>query len=57
MAILLLIVFFTKSFSQEKIITGTVKNKDGLGISGATVRSSGSNRATITDTLGNFRTV
>jgi len=55
MAILLLIVFFTKSFSQEKIITGTVKNKDGLGISGATVRSSGSNRATITDTLGNFR--
>ena len=55
MAILLLIVFFTKSFSQEKIITGTVKNKDGLCISGATVRSSGSNRATITDTLGNFK--
>ncbi|MES1219453.1 MAG: SusC/RagA family TonB-linked outer membrane protein [Bacteroidota bacterium] len=55
MATMLLMAFFTKGFSQEKIITGTVKNKDGLGISGATVRSSGSNRATITDTLGNFR--
>jgi TonB-linked SusC/RagA family outer membrane protein len=55
MALVLLMIFFTKSFSQEKIVSGTVKNKDGLGIYGATIRSSGSNRATITDTLGNFR--
>ena len=55
MPLVLLMVFFTKGFSQEKIIAGTVKTKEGLGISGATVRSSGSNRATVTDTLGNFR--
>src|ERR1700760_86920 len=54
-ALVLLMVFTTNSFSQEKIITGTVKTKDGLGISGATIRSSGSGRATVTDTAGNFR--
>ncbi len=53
--ILLLTTLLTKSFSQDNIISGKVQNKNGIGISGATVRSSGSNRATITDTLGNFR--
>ncbi|MFT3932913.1 MAG: SusC/RagA family TonB-linked outer membrane protein [Chitinophagaceae bacterium] len=50
-----LVAAVTTAFSQERVVSGTVKTKDGLGISGATVRSSGSNRATVTDTLGNFR--
>jgi TonB-linked SusC/RagA family outer membrane protein len=52
---LLLMAFTTKIFSQDKIVSGRVRNKDGAGVYGATVRSSGSNRSTITDSLGNFR--
>ncbi|MGC4037629.1 MAG: SusC/RagA family TonB-linked outer membrane protein [Chitinophagaceae bacterium] len=53
--VLLLMFSATTVFSQEKVVSGVVKNKDGAGISGATVRTSGSNRATTTDNLGNFK--
>jgi TonB-linked SusC/RagA family outer membrane protein len=55
MEIVLLMMFFTKSFSQEKIITGSVHDKTGLGISGATVMSAVSKRSVVTDNVGNFK--
>ncbi|MGC4102614.1 SusC/RagA family TonB-linked outer membrane protein [Ferruginibacter sp.] len=51
----LLLFFISSVFAQERVISGSVKNKDGIGISGATIRSSGTNRSTVTDTLGNFK--
>ncbi|MEI9955502.1 MAG: carboxypeptidase-like regulatory domain-containing protein [Ferruginibacter sp.] len=51
----LFLFFLSNVFSQERIVTGTVKTKEGIGISGATVRSSSTNRATVTDTLGIFK--
>jgi hypothetical protein len=52
--ILLFCIISTLAFSQQEI-SGTVRNKSGQGISGATVEAMPSRRAGVTDNLGNFR--
>ena len=54
-SISLMMVFLTTAFSQDKIISGRVTTKNGIGISGATVEAVSSKRNAITDSVGNFK--
>ena len=45
----------SSSFAQTGIVAGTVVNSGGAGITQATVRAVGTNRATLTDAAGAFR--
>lgn len=51
----LLITFLSYGFSQDKVISGRVHNKSGIGISGASVQAFPSKKITVTDSLGGFR--
>ncbi len=52
---ILLVSLFAKGFSQDRIITGKVHTKNGLGIAGATIEAPASKRSVITDNDGSFR--
>lgn len=53
-AVLLLTQFSMFVFSQNRSVTGVVRDPSGSGISGASVTVSGSKNGTITDANGNF---
>lgn len=55
LTVAVLLIFTLQGFSQERIISGRVQNKNGIGISGATVKATASKRAVVTDSLGGFR--
>src|SRR5579859_3845825 len=54
-AALLLTFVLPRAFSQERSVSGRVHTKSGIGISGATILTAPSRRATVSDSLGNFR--
>jgi len=54
-ASVLLIFLLPSAFSQEKVISGRVHNKNGIGIWGVTIQAAPSKRAVISDSIGNFR--
>ena len=51
---LLLTAFLTKSFSQEKTMSGRVHTKNGIGIAGALVQATPSKKSAITDSIGHY---
>lgn len=51
----LLLLFSTNGFSQDRILSGKVQTKTGIGIAGALIRASLSKRTMLTDSLGNFK--
>src|ERR1700733_3200838 len=53
-AIILLVTFSKTGFCQVRIISGRVHTKSGIGISGATIQTSSSKKAAVTDSLGGF---
>ena len=53
---LLLFVLLSKGFSQEKVVTGRIHNKAGIGIAGASIQILPSKKTIVTDSLGGFST-
>ena len=52
---LLLVLAGQLAFSQNKLVTGTIKDNKGLPLEGASVAVKGGSAATSTDKEGNFR--
>ncbi|MEI6586764.1 MAG: SusC/RagA family TonB-linked outer membrane protein [Sediminibacterium sp.] len=51
----LFIAFLTNSIAQDKVISGRVITKTGIGISASSVQTNGSKRTALSDSMGNFK--
>ena len=55
--VILLTAFSLTSFSQERMVSGRVHTKNGIGIAGALVQVTPSKRSAITDSIGHYSIV
>ncbi len=55
--VMLLTAFSLTSFSQERMVSGRVHTKNGIGIAGALVQVTPSKRSAITDSIGHYSIV